>query len=557
MVLCCTSGAIPADVTSEALILRSISRESTIRSCAHPDSLLVAALCRCSGHDVKLIGFMTTDEVYSSDEGLINSPLLQPVQVKYTPEPSPPPFVLENSSSPSTSPSPESEESDVGLASTIESETAIKRLRRPKKRRRQRHKPSQGDTVLISYLAPNRPDIAQQASQTVLDSRSQSEVEDDEEDESGSDKDMIVVNESKNRTEHVQSETDLATSLAQKALQVAENDRDDVEMREAQQSPVQDKVDTVMGNGIVHEQAHEGCERTFTKPGTPPSLPKGLNIKPPPRSPRPPTFIKTESTWSAAGQGQEEDSTPISPSLAKYAMKPSDVDPDSVLPAIQKSPPRSDSIHSPEGTQSLPSLQTTLSQISDSAMNGANGASPYTHPSGHSPTFVRHSPHASQGYGPSPASYTPGMSPPGMPSHPSYWRTAPRAESMSTPSSYDNLTPASVPPGPSPAQSYPTPNIQDHRGSIDGSSTPQLINGPLSANGPFSSSAFKCTHAGCTAAPFQTQYLLNSHANVHSSSRPHFCPVPECPRGPGGKGFKRKNEMIRHGLVHQSPGYMW
>ncbi|KAH7402619.1 hypothetical protein BKA66DRAFT_564527 [Pyrenochaeta sp. MPI-SDFR-AT-0127] len=68
--------------------------------------------------------------------------------------------------------------------------------------------------------------------------------------------------------------------------------------------------------------------------------------------------------------------------------------------------------------------------------------------------------------------------------------------------------------------------------------------------------SFKCDYQGCTAAPFQTQYLLNSHANVHSQSRPHYCPVIGCPRAEGGKGFKRKNEMIRHGLVHQSPGYV-
>jgi hypothetical protein len=56
---------------------------------------------------------------------------------------------------------------------------------------------------------------------------------------------------------------------------------------------------------------------------------------------------------------------------------------------------------------------------------------------------------------------------------------------------------------------------------------------------------YPCTHEGCTAIPFQTQYLLNSHMNVHSDTRTHFCPVEECPRGPGGLGFKRKNEMIR------------
>ncbi|KAI1310985.1 hypothetical protein F5Y03DRAFT_382452 [Xylaria venustula] len=67
---------------------------------------------------------------------------------------------------------------------------------------------------------------------------------------------------------------------------------------------------------------------------------------------------------------------------------------------------------------------------------------------------------------------------------------------------------------------------------------------------------FICTFQGCNAQPFQTQYLLNSHANVHSSARPHYCPVKGCPRSEGGKGFKRKNEMIRHGLVHDSPGYV-
>ncbi|WPG97943.1 Hypothetical protein R9X50_00072600 [Acrodontium crateriforme] len=67
---------------------------------------------------------------------------------------------------------------------------------------------------------------------------------------------------------------------------------------------------------------------------------------------------------------------------------------------------------------------------------------------------------------------------------------------------------------------------------------------------------YKCDYPDCTAAPFHTQYLLTSHRNVHSQDRPHYCPVKDCPRSEGGKGFKRKNEMIRHGLVHNSPGYI-
>nr|OQO26784.1 hypothetical protein B0A51_07388 [Rachicladosporium sp. CCFEE 5018] len=67
---------------------------------------------------------------------------------------------------------------------------------------------------------------------------------------------------------------------------------------------------------------------------------------------------------------------------------------------------------------------------------------------------------------------------------------------------------------------------------------------------------YTCDEVGCTAAPFQTQYLLTSHKHVHSPSRPHYCPVEGCVRAAGGKGFKRKNEMIRHRLVHESPGYV-
>ncbi len=73
---------------------------------------------------------------------------------------------------------------------------------------------------------------------------------------------------------------------------------------------------------------------------------------------------------------------------------------------------------------------------------------------------------------------------------------------------------------------------------------------------PVPQGPYVCQEPNCTALPFQTQYLLNSHANVHSSERPHYCPMPGCPRGVPGKGFKRKNEMIRHRLVHASPGYV-
>lgn len=102
-----------------------------------------------------------------------------------------------------------------------------------------------------------------------------------------------------------------------------------------------------------------------------------------------------------------------------------------------------------------------------------------------------------------------------------------------------------------------TPNSTDQSTSTT-PATSTCMNDRMSIEGIANSQSgpYLCTFPDCTAPPFQTQYLLNSHANVHSLARPHYCSVPGCPRGEGGRGFKRKNEMIRHGLVHDSPGYV-
>ncbi|EZF25271.1 hypothetical protein H102_02385 [Trichophyton rubrum CBS 100081] len=102
----------------------------------------------------------------------------------------------------------------------------------------------------------------------------------------------------------------------------------------------------------------------------------------------------------------------------------------------------------------------------------------------------------------------------------------------------------------SPSTGYPTPTDP---ASQEG---PEKRHATPTSSSIASSGMFKCNYPGCVALPFQTQYLLNSHANVHSQFRPYYCPVQGCPRSEGGKGFKRKNEMIRHGLVHDSPGYV-
>jgi hypothetical protein len=493
---------------------------------------------------VEAISFMTNTEYYDPDDVGNRSPLPEKVTVDYGPHLSPPPSVPPSSSG----------ESDVDPASESEIE---KKAPQPKKSktRKKKHKASIGDTVLLNYLEPNRPDIAQKAGLQVLTSASQSEAEDGEKTEA---EDGVQAMEDERKSENGGHNNSCEAILTAKQALAVDLEMVDAPQDQPPEQKKEDLPDAPIANGVIHHDREAESSQAFTKPG-PPAARSALNVIPPPRQPRPPLVISNERSQPAEERNREEDSTPISPTLAKYAINPSDANPESILPAMQKSPPRSASAHSPEGPQSLPSLHTTLSGLSDPGINGINAPSPFP---GHSPQFVRHSTFSSQTTGPSPGAYSqpsPGMSPPGcsgQPSHPSYWRRAPTEGSMSTPSTYEPSTPASIS-GPGSAQSYPTPNVQDHRGSVEGSSTPQLLNGPLQANGPFTSSTFKCTFAGCTAAPFQTQYLLNSHANVHSSNRPHFCPVADCPRGPGGKGFKRKNEMIRHGLVHQSPGYIW
>ncbi|RFU25884.1 hypothetical protein B7463_g10453, partial [Scytalidium lignicola] len=80
------------------------------------------------------------------------------------------------------------------------------------------------------------------------------------------------------------------------------------------------------------------------------------------------------------------------------------------------------------------------------------------------------------------------------------------------------------------------------RMGIDGITNPQV-------------GSFQCTYPGCTAPTFQTQYLLNSHTNIHSTTRPWYCSVKGCRSGEGGSGFVTKFDLMRHALAHDPPGY--
>ncbi|KIV97504.1 hypothetical protein, variant 2 [Exophiala mesophila] len=239
----------------------------------------------------------------------------------------------------------------------------------------------------------------------------------------------------------------------------------------------------------------------------------------------------------------EREGSLVSPTLSKFAISPRDVDRDSLitLPALQRSPPPTSQPRSPETKQTLPPITNLI--------DSSSGL--------HSPLLSRNSPGRSSqtptSYAPSPH---PGMSPPAPPVHFNF-RSSTRDSSISGTSEYNSSTStagsnsASSLVAQSPAASYTsTLSILPERDLLP---RPDDLTG-LTLSDPTktvpssdsnSTNSYVCTHKGCTAQPFQTQYLLNSHMNVHSDARPHFCPLDDCARGRNGEGFKRKNEMIR------------
>ncbi|KAL1956860.1 hypothetical protein VTO42DRAFT_6708 [Malbranchea cinnamomea] len=263
-----------------------------------------------------------------------------------------------------------------------------------------------------------------------------------------------------------------------------------------------------------------------------------------------------------------------SPALRHFTIPPSDSFTRGALPALQ-SPAISSSANSP--TTSLPSLKATLlDEFSETRLkdqtNWLNGSSPLPLPAP-SPPYPR-SPLEPVRRPPEQL-----LPPPLLSSNPYIHSPSPGSQTLSTVSS----TPSTAPSQPSPSQlspwnassvsersftispgdstsqfsenpnsGYPSPNEPRKRANVE-QKPPE---GKRKSTEPSNAGGFKCSYPGCTAPPFQTQYLLNSHANVHSQDRPYFCPIKGCPRGEGGQGFKRKNEMIRHGLVHDSPGYV-
>ncbi|PHH68793.1 hypothetical protein CDD82_268 [Ophiocordyceps australis] len=221
------------------------------------------------------------------------------------------------------------------------------------------------------------------------------------------------------------------------------------------------------------------------------------------------------------------------------------------LPPLQMASPKSEA----NSGRSLPSIRSTLGDIT--CIVPSEPPTPADHDSATSRLPPLSATHMSPPISPSEAYQRSLPSPHSLPAsspYNYYSSTAAAAVAVSSSSSSFKQRSALMDYSTNPASETPA---TDHSDSTTPATTTSVAD-RMSINGITHPQVgvYVCNFLGCTALPFQTQYLLNSHANVHSSARPHYCPVKDCPRSEGGKGFKRKNEMIRHGLVHDSPGYV-
>lgn len=303
--------------------------------------------------------------------------------------------------------------------------------------------------------------------------------------------------------------------------------------------------------------------------------PKEYDVKPRPLS------LGSRRRPGKLGRGNQ-DSIVTTPALERFAIKPHNAAPDAItLPALERSPLHSSLAGSPDNRQNLPSIRNlSIPQFNDPAPTYLAGLSPKR-----SPPMTRtpgsHRQYSYQG---------PGIS---LLEHPSIYNS--NSGRSSTRDASDSVCSEFATP-PSVTTFTPTPGFTQSTAASDPASLStlpeqevmKLMSQEMTSLPPDSDTdtmgspetsripgGFRCHYPGCSTISFKTRFLLESHMIVHSDQRSYFCLIEGCPRGIGGQGFKRKNEMIRcvsppisilivllntvlrrHGLVHTSHGYI-
>ncbi|WEW58758.1 hypothetical protein PRK78_004226 [Emydomyces testavorans] len=464
------------------------------------------------------------DDVYDSDDARAHTPPLEQSRVDYRPYESPPPPFL-----PDKSESPKGKESPSGC------------LRKGSRRRRKRPRTSIGIALILGSLAPDRPDLVEQLKDPPLPSDSLSETSEID------DEDRLRELE-KEAEAPIQDGVNSSPRLKPKAQDVPVHDTN---ASSVQRTRAQEPLDVPSLCGPWIDDNETAPVRKNQRASDLERIPLRIHSTHPPKAQYALPILNSNPEDRDVAGGLLKLKDEAAHSDQKYSHIPRTHRVSPTLPALQ-SPPQS--IGSPDSSRNLPSIKALVEgSLNEPGRLSGSNQSPFPMlaalerqfiPASFSrgTSFTHLSPASSKdmsSLSPTPATST---------SQNSHWAPQLNVEGSQSQSPCDTSSHFTG----SPAAGYPTP-IEPRK---DESEVHLPLNKRIKASSPHNSGGFKCDYPGCTADPFQTQYLLNSHANVHSENRPYYCPVKDCPRGEGGKGFKRKNEMIRHGLVHDSPGYV-
>lgn len=402
--------------------------------------------------------------------------------------------------------------------------------------RRRKTQASQGDEVLIGFMGDlNNPEIANFAGREPLNSASQSEADDEvmqlDDDRSTGKKICSLMQTARDGLDAVDDndgsvEYPNGSSKSDSVRRV----RPKIQVPLSKESSLSDDARLKGENGSSLQRAPSDPQISILSTTGPSGSRIGqYDMKP-----------AASSRRHSPSRHSESFQATRSPDLRKYAIPASVGSPKETLPAM-KDPSSALSSKSPTGQQSLPPLHAiNLEPLNDDIraknlnhrqsfplQNGslhsppmssiASKMSPYpgrlTPLNGHFPPFPSNHPSPVSTFNESPrelyrpASDPTSMSPPGKPNQPQNPNGRTSQSEESAPLSAESYTSIGT------FSSGASP-IGD-QAKIDGN---QRIFPPL-GSGSLMTGIFKCDHSGCTAPPFQTQYLLKWVSLCTNSSR--------------------------------------
>lgn len=443
---------------------------------------------------------------YDSDDALLLSPGLQPVNPRATPSVSPPPEVTH----------------PVISCSSSQNVSSPSSRSRKQSNRRKKTRPSQGDFVLIRVMDPNQPEVARQVGERALNSDSESEPEDEEMDSRSPTAEAAAQEYSQAQPRTTIGPSPDLPGMAQRALDVSRPFAKPATPLQHRDSVVEsDNPDPLSGNTAMNGAQRKGSDAN-TKLVINSSFPT-----------RPASLMRDRSESISNGQVKPDSST--SPRIQGLNMPHRRGSSSQRLPALQtpQSPPEDRIASSPSQKQQLPSFRH-LSDLAETAIqeHETQRANSIAHrhsisSAGQSPTAVTRQlsiTSLSPGSTYAPLSATSPGGGADFQNRDPFLRSGHILFSGRRPSQASDTGPYSATvhsattsdsyqssEGLSPGAQVTPVDVRQPRLSID-STLSRTLPPPVGTNiqhiPAHGTGGFKCEHAGCTAPPFQTQYLL-------------------------------------------------